>query len=126
MRSNDFKGFDKLLEINPDFSWVDVRYIENLDYSVDLNEYGEKVSILKICFLAEFPNKANIELFVKFNEVSCLKIDGFGGNYNQIIGFEIVDQSISGWEEEQRYAVRDFENGSISFYCKSIEVLSVK
>jgi len=38
------------------------------------------------------------------------------------MGFEIIDQLALGWEQSQRYAVRDYENGVIEFYCKSIEI----
>ena len=41
----------------------------------------------------------------------------------QIAGFEIVDNSDKGWEASQRYTVHDYEDGTIGFYCETIEIL---
>ena len=121
----DIYGIEKVLNINPQFSWNDVKYIERMDYYIDLDEYGEQVSNLKILFLIELPDKAIHKLLVKFNVIHNLNINNIGGKYNQIMGFEIVDQLTAGWEYEQRYVVRDYENETIKFYCKSIEIVSV-
>ncbi len=121
----DVYGMEKVIKINPQFSWNDVRYIERMDYYIDLDEYAEQVSNLKILFLIELPDKATHKLLVKFNAINNLHINNIGGKYNQIMGFEIVDQLTAGWEFEQRYVVRDYENETIKFYCKSIEIMSV-
>lgn len=121
----DIYGMEKILNINPQFSWNDVKYIEKMDYYIDLDEYAEQVSNLKILFLIELPDKPIHRLLVKFNAINNLNINNIGGKYNQIMGFEIVDQLTAGWEHEQRYVVRDYENETIEFYCKSIEIVSV-
>lgn len=117
-------GLKKILDINSQFSWNDIRCIDKIDYYIDLNECMEEVSYLKILFMYELPDKSISKVLVKFNEINNLTINNIGGKYNQIMGFEIIDQFAFGWECEQRYVVRDYENGSIEFYCKSIEVLS--
>lgn len=109
----------------PHSSWNDVKYIEKMDYYLDLDEYEERVSNLKILFLIELPNQAIHKLLVKFNAINNLNANNIGGKYNQIMGLEIVAQLASGWECGQRYLVRDYENGTIEFYCKSIEIVSV-
>lgn len=121
----DIYGMEKVFNINPQFSWNDVKYIEKMDYYLDLDEYAQQISNLKILFLIELPNKAIHNLLVKFNAINNLNINNIGGKYNQIMGFEIVDQLTAGWECEQRYFVRDYENETIKFYCKSIEIVSV-
>lgn len=121
----DICGIEKVININPQFSWNDVRYIEKLDYCIDIDEYAEQVSNLKILFLIELPDKVMHKLFVKFSAINNLYINNIGGKYNQIVGFEIMDQLTAGWELEQRYVVRDYENRIIEFNCKSIEILGL-
>ncbi|MCI8670032.1 MAG: hypothetical protein HFI34_11035 [Lachnospiraceae bacterium] len=118
-------GMEKVFKINPNFSWNDVKYIEKMDYYIDLDEYAEQVSNLKILFLIELPDKSIHKLLVKFNTINNLNINNIGGKYNQIMGFEILDQVKAGWECEQKYFVRDYENETLKFYCKSIEIVSV-
>lgn len=61
----------------------------------------------------------------KFNGINNLIMRSIGGKYNQIMGFEIIDRLFLGWDLEQRYLVRDYENGTIEFSCKAIELLQV-
>lgn len=122
---DDIYGMEKILNLNPRFTWNDVKYIVKMNYYIDLDEYGEQVSNLKILFLIELTDNSIHKLFVKFNTINNLNINNIGGKYNQIMGFEIIDQLTAGWEYEQRYIVRDYENKTIEFYCKSIEIMSV-
>lgn len=119
----DIQGMEQILNINPNFVWNDVKFIEKLEYYTDFDEYADKLSNMKILFLIEYPDKTMNEIWVQFYMISGLKINNIGGKYNQIMGFEIIDQSASGWEQEQRYVVRDYENGVIEFYCKAIVIM---
>lgn len=92
----DIYGMEKVFNINPQFSWNDVKYIEKMDYYLDFDEYAQQISNLKILFLIELPNKAIHKLLVKFNAINNLNINNIGGKYNQIMGFEIVDQLTAG------------------------------
>lgn len=122
---NDVKGINKLFEIKPNFTWHHINYIESFTYKIDFNDYGDKVSYLDIMFLIEEKDKIEKEILIKFSEVSSFSIQNIGGSYNQLIGFEIIDKKGHGWELDKRYFVRDYENGIINFYCKSIEIVSV-
>lgn len=118
----DIQGIEKIFNINPNFKWNDIRYIDKMEYNLDLNEYAERVSNLKIHFLIELPNKKMCKLCIEFNEINNLKLNNIGGKYNQVMGFEIINQSMLGWEQEQ-YTVRDYENGIIEFNCKNIKII---
>lgn len=119
----DIIGMEKLININPQFIWNNIKYLESIEYFIDLNEFGEEVSYLKVLFGVELYDEALSKVWFKFNEVNNLKMCCIGGKYNQIMGFEIIDKISSGWEQEQRYVVRDYENGTIEFSCKTIEIL---
>ncbi len=119
----NIKGINKLFSINPEFNWNDIKYLEGIEYHIELNDFGEEVSNMKILFVIELSDKSLSKVWIQFNEVNFLKLKNIGGGYNQIMGFEIEDKLNSGWEQEQRYVVRDYENGTIEFSCKIIEVL---
>ena len=59
---------------------------------------------------------------LRCENVHDLKLDALSYPL-QIAGFEIVDNSDKGWEANQRYTVCDYEDGKISFYCETIEIL---
>ena len=61
------------------------------------------------------------ELF--FENVSDLSISKFTYPVT-ILGFEIVDNSSFGWENSVRYAVCDYEEGLINFYCQDVKINS--
>jgi hypothetical protein len=94
---------------------------------MDFNDGYDEVSFLEIYFLlSEAFSKKTIKVHMKFNDIYSFDIKQIGGNYNQISGFEIIDQKESGWEMSHRYVIRDFENDRINFYCSSIEVINVE
>lgn len=122
---NDIKGINKILDIEPNFIWHHLNYIESLNYNIDFNNGGEKVSYLDIMFLIEEKDKIRNKILIRFSEVNDFSVHNIGGSYNQISGFDIVDQKGNGWEIDKRYLIRDYENGIIKFYCKLIEIVSV-
>ena len=63
-----------------------------------------------------------VEITVKFFGVDAwnLEITSAAG---QISGLAITDNTTLGYEIENRYYVNDFEKGSISFYCRDIQVM---
>lgn len=125
---NDVVGINKILEFKPGFVWHYLNYIESFKYYIDFNDTFDEISFLEIGFLMREQGKdekKNKKILIKFNEVNCFDIKDIGGSYNQIMGFEILDQKESRWESNKRYLVRDYEDGCIKFYCRSIMVISV-
>jgi len=111
----------------PDFYWHQLHFIEGFKYYMDFNDCYEKISFFEIYFLlGDVNSKKNIKIHMKFNDVYSFEIKQNGGSYNQISGFEIVDQKERGWEMTHRYLIRDFEDDKINFYCRSIEVVNVE
>lgn len=94
------------------------------------NLNGQSVEILQLLLNREEVGVSlQLTLFLKGEAVSLrcknvhgLKVDELSYPM-QIAGFEIVDNSDKGWEANQRYTVRDYEDGKISFYCETIEIL---
>lgn len=122
---NEIKGISKILDIKSDFTWHHLNYIESMNYNIDFNDIGDKVSYLEIKFLIEEKNKIRNEVSIKFSEVNNFEVKNIGGSYNQIMGFEIIEQKANGWELDKKYLIRDYENGVIKFYCKLIEIILV-
>lgn len=108
----------------PDFKQTDINGIVGVNYYIDYNELNEEVSFLQVNFILEKPNyKKSIKML--FKEVSNLKIDGFGGSYNQLLGFKI-EKTDSGYESSKRYFFEDYENNIIQFYFNDFEIVTIK
>lgn len=118
------KNIEKLYTVCSDFTWNNVVAIEKVNYYMEYNEYYDMVSNLILLFIIELPDK-KYKLLVKFCVINNLNMNNFGGCYNQIMGLEVINQRNCGWENEYTYIVRDYENGSIEFYCESIEILEI-
>ena len=118
-------GLDKLLGKNPNFMWHDLNNIDRVNYRIDFNEFGDRVSFLNITFSALEQNPLFNKVTIMFSEVNKFDLKYFGGNCNQIMGFEIIDQKEKGWENASRYLIRDYENGRIEFTCSGIEIVEV-
>lgn len=55
-----------------------------------------------------------------FQNVSKLNIEDICYPF-EICGFEVLDFSSRGYQKECRFFVNDYEHGTLSFYCESIE-----
>lgn len=123
---NEIAGMNMILGLKPKFAWRHLNYIESLKYYIDFNDTFDEVSFLEIGFLMrEIDNQKSNRILIKFNEVNSFEIKDLGGNYNQIMGFEVIDQKGSGLEPHMRYLIRDYEDSRIKFSCRSIIVVSV-
>lgn len=120
----NIKGIKKILDIKYNFAWHHLNYIYKLNYYIDDNNFGDKISCLDIEFLMSEGSKI-YNISIKFQDISDLQIRGIGNDYNQIMGFEIIDKKENGWSKHNRYFINDYEDGIIEFYCSSIEVISV-
>lgn len=107
-----------------DFNQNDIREIKKIDYYIDYNQYYEEVSFVKIVFLVEYKGVKK-ELEMIFKDVTNLKLNGIGGPYNQILGFNL-ERLDSGYDSCTKYKLEDYEEDIISLYCKEYEVLSIR
>jgi len=106
-----------------DFSYGDIKYLTSfsLDYSI---ENGEHKAHLEIDFVIKDKNNKDNSILVKFrfHHPKQVYLDS-DGTYHQI-HLDIEDITDRGWENA-RYKVLDYEEGTLSFYCSSVEVISV-
>lgn len=123
-RYSNIIGMEKLFGLDDSFSWDRVNYIDSIQYYISHDETSNNYSVLIIDFRFSV-NGLSYKITVKFSSVVNLSLERIGGEYNQISGFEITDKTEDGWEKNNRFLVNDYEDGSISFICKDIEVISV-
>lgn len=62
--------------------------------------------------------------YLTFDKVSILNLKNVSSPF-QICGFEILDYAERGYQKDSRYFVNDYENGTLSFYCRSFEVFDL-
>ena len=60
--------------------------------------------------------------FIIFQNVSKIKLSEISYPF-QICGFEILDYSSRGYQNDSRFFVNDYEDGKLSFYCEDFEIL---
>ncbi|WP_221771490.1 hypothetical protein, partial [Listeria swaminathanii] len=58
-----------------------------------------------------------------FKDVAELSLNNFGESYNQLLGFKI-SRLDSSCETQRKYRLEDYENNSIDFHFKELEVIS--
>lgn len=105
----------------------DFKFIYSVRYYIDYNVHYDEVSFLEVGYILEVPlEEKRYKVLLGFSDVTLLNLSGFGGSFNQIVGFKINDMKDRKWESNQRYYVHDYENDVMSFYCRTIEVLSVE
>lgn len=118
----DFSECDIITSTVKDFSWYDVKFINELHYHTELNEYYEEIFVLDIGFVAITKQKKQYKLKMRFSEVESGNFDICSPGI-QLIQFEILDIKDDGWSSV-RYWIRDVESDNIKFYCNKIEILS--
>lgn len=120
------KNYHLISEKVPSFREKDLKLIMSISYYIDYNERYDEVSFLEVGYILESKAESKrYKLLLKFNEVNSLNLSGFGGAFNQIMGFKITDMRDHSWENDQRFYIHDYENDIMKFYCSSIEVLSI-
>ncbi len=70
-------------------------------------------------------NCDNMEFCCIFHNASFIKLSAVNSDFD-IVGFEIIDNSLRGWERVKRFYVNDYEEDTISFYCESFEISNIK
>lgn len=69
-------------------------------------------------------SKPFYEISISFSIVSKFEFRMRNSTLYQISGFNIIDISQNGWEDVN-FEIQDYEDGAISFYCKTITINSV-
>jgi hypothetical protein len=88
------------------------------DIEIDYENWDESCILLM-----ELISEDNtVEITVKFIGVDALKLETTCAA-GQISGLAIADNTTLGYEIENRYYVNDFEEESICFYCRDIQVM---
>ncbi|MBP1040870.1 hypothetical protein I6N95_07620 [Vagococcus sp. BWB3-3] len=112
----------QILALYPQFSSQFITGIESLELYTDYDEwYSEKLSYLKITF--KLIDGIKEKLTILFKDVSSFRLEGFGGGYHPISGFDIIILDYGPGTTVQ-YEVIDYEDGALFFYFRSMEVLS--
>ena len=90
---------------------------------------GNRISILEI-IVKNIDNQIelsweiyfeNVVYQITFFNVSRLRI-GEVSTPLEIRGFEIINHSQNGWEQDSAYEIRDFEDDRINFFCEYFKV----
>lgn len=120
----DIKNLDK---INKNFNgWQpsDLAFIRKIEWTAN-NMIIVFLSQLRKDVI-EWPDlsKDFFEISLLFENIANLKLDFSGFGIHQISGFDIIDISKNSWEN-LNFQIEDYENGTISFNCKEINVLVV-
>ena len=90
---------------------------------------GEKIEIIEMLLKCE-DGKLVLLWTIKsgtavhrlyFQNVSRLRI-GEVSKPLEIHGFEIINHSQNGWEEDSKYEIRDYEDGRVHFFCECFKI----
>lgn len=121
---NKIKNLERVTTNYNDWKPTDIAFIKSLEWSV---------SQLEIVFysqlragVSKWPDTSRhfFEMSITFKNISMLKLDFSGGGLQQVLGFDILDISNSGFEKNN-FQIEDYENDCISFFCEEIEINKV-
>lgn len=76
------------------------------------------------CRLATNQFDPPLAMDLRFDRISGLKIDGWGGSQSSIQGFAVIDISAKGWEGVA-WEVIDYEEGLVHWYAEDWQILDV-
>ena len=112
------KGIDKLTSRFPNVKLRDFRLIKILKFS--LTEEGSQIE----CLISNEEEGGNLEILLRFYDVSGIKIIDLQGKDSFIQGFDIKDIRDRGWEGIN-WQVIDYEDDRINWYSKEAELIHV-
>ena len=105
-------------ELFDKYDVLDVIGILELNYKIESNIFYEDESNVSIKFLLN----DNKSFLMRFKNVNSLQLKYFGGSFNQLLGFVIIENPT--YEKNLRYHIKDYENSIIDFYCESYEIIT--
>lgn len=82
----------------------------------EIKQFDGKLAVTMTC-VCEDQNAYSI----LFENVSKLQLSNIFYPF-QISGFEILDFSSRGYQNDSRFFVNDYEEGQLSFYCEDFEI----
>ncbi len=99
--------------------WQNYTIIKSIKFESDMDsDYFECHLYLTLCKDEKYPED---EVKIHFSGVSNLKIDEIGGGISQFCRLDVVNIQDKQWDQ-LNYYVFDYENDTISFNCKDIEI----
>lgn len=116
-------GIKKILNLHPDFKWNQFDRIRKIKFWIDHNECLDEIACVEIDFGLYSESYKPYLVKIRFEDTECLKLNYIGAK-NQLLGFEIVNKGLDGWQKQ--YWINDYENSLIEFYCNSIEVVEIQ
>lgn len=118
-------GSKELAQKLGDWSWSDLAYVERIDLRATEDGIATTAHIQAL-FQARRNGWPDLkEKFHRvgfhFEDVSNLHLRGFGGGLTQVVGFSVRDIRENHWERI-RFAVEDYEDSKIEFFCSRIRI----
>lgn len=121
----EIEGYKELEQVLGAWSPNDLAYIERIDLRTTEDGISSTAYIQALCQPRGngWPDLGKIFFRVGliFDDVSNLSLQSFGAGPTQIAGFAIEDIRENHWERI-RFAVEDYEEGKIEFYCRRIRI----
>jgi len=112
------RGIGKLKAYSPSLSIDQFRILRRFT----LEHEGRYATIH--CQLATVQFDPPLAMDLRFDRVSGVKIDGWGGSQSGIGGFAVIDISGKGWEGIA-WEVIDYEEGQVHWYAEDWQILDV-
>jgi len=106
----------------PAMDLCDFPVVRELRYQ-DSEEEGASVRTLDLVMESE-NRRPNHRLWLRFDGVSDLRLERFGGGQTRIIGLALDDIGDRGWESIA-WEVSDYENGMLRFYAANATLVRI-
>ena len=115
------ENIERVIDNYKDWKPSDIAFIKRLELSMGnlvILFYSQSRS--KVVGWPDL-TKEFFEILITFSDVSNLKLELSNSKMHQITGFDILDIAENDLEN-MNYQVEDYENGSVSFFCKNVVI----
>lgn len=113
-------GIDRARALIPTFAFGHFRIVREFRFC-DRGGLGQSIDMT----LESEDYQDTYELVLHFDNVTQVRINGFGGGETRIVGFDVVSISDRQWENVN-FNVIDFENQVIDFFSQGAEIKSLR